>query len=103
LTEAVARASTRKAYTPRRLDDTPGTAIRSAVTRALVSAAGFLVALQGGSSSVLRVDSREQGRTFYVDTDRPEIRKALRDASAPSPAGDMPEWTGAYPGANALG
>jgi hypothetical protein len=73
------------------------------VKRVLLSAAGLLAALQGGPSSVVRVDSREQGRTFYVDTDRPEIRKALRDVSAPSPAGDMPEWTGVYPGATPWG
>src|SRR5262245_55092017 len=73
------------------------------VTRALISASSFLLALQGGPSSVVRIDSREQGRTFYVDTDRPAIRKALRDASAPSPAGDMPEWTGVYPGATPWG
>ena len=81
----------------------PGPPYDRPVTRALISAAGFLAALQGEPSSVLRVDSREQGRTFYVDTDRPAIRKALRDASAPSPAGDMPEWIGAYPGATTWG
>ncbi len=31
------------------------------------------------SATVIRVHSRAQGRTFLVDTDRPEIRKALRE------------------------
>jgi len=52
------------------------------VTHSIVACA---FALQG--ANVFRVDSREQGRTFYVDTDRPEIRRSLRDVSAPSPAG----------------
>ena len=59
----------------------------------------ILLLVQGGQSPIVRFDSREQGRTFYVDTDRAEIRKALRDVSAPSPAGDMPEWTATFPGA----
>jgi hypothetical protein len=61
--------------------------------------AGWLLALAQGGPSVVRVDSREQGRTFYVDTDRPKIREGLRDASAPSPAGDIPSWLPPYPGA----
>jgi hypothetical protein len=52
----------------------------------------LLVVLQGSPSPTIRIDSREQGRTFFVDPDHPEIRKALRDVSAPSPAGPMPEW-----------
>jgi hypothetical protein len=61
----------------------------------------LVLALQGGN--VVRVDSREQGRTFYVDTGRSEIRKALRDVSAPSPAGEMPDWLATYPDATPWG
>ena len=63
----------------------------------------LLLLLQAPPSSIVRLDSREQGRTFYVDTDRPEIRKALRDVSAPSAAGDIPAWLPPYPGAAAWG
>ena len=58
-----------------------------------------LLALQGSPSPIIRVNSREQGRTFYVDPDRAEIRKALRDVSAPSPAGNLPDWLPPYPDA----
>lgn len=58
-----------------------------------------LLLLLQATSPVVKVDSREQGRTFYVDTDRPEIRAALRDVSAPSPAGAMPAWLPLFPGA----
>ena len=64
-----------------------------------LSAAWLMLLLQGAPSPIVRFDSREQGRTFYVDTDRSEIRKALRDVSAPSPAGEIPEWLPVYPGA----
>lgn len=47
-------------------------------------AVGLALAVQGEASPIIRFDSREQGRTFYVDTDRDQIRKALRDVSAPS-------------------
>src|SRR5688572_21409828 len=63
------------------------------------SATWLMLLLQGAPSPIVRLDSREQGRTFYVDTDRSEIRKALRDVSAPSPAGEIPEWLPPYPGA----
>ena len=53
-------------------------------------------------SPIVKVDSRENGRTFYVDTDKPEIRKALRDVSAPSPAGSIPEWLPPYPDARVV-
>ena len=69
----------------------------------MILTAALLLLFQAPPSPVIRFDSREQGRTFYVDTDRPAIRKALRDASAPSPAGDIPEWTGVYPGATPWG
>ena len=65
---------------------------------ALLLATGLYLALQGEVSPIIRFDSREQGRTFYVDTDRDQIRKALRDVSAPSPAGEIPEWVAPYPG-----
>ena len=65
----------------------------------LISSAAVILTIQGGPSAIVRLDSREQGRTFYVDTDRAEIRKALRDVSAPSPAGEMPEWVATFPGA----
>jgi len=64
-----------------------------------IFAAASLALTQGGPSPIVRVDSREQGRTFYVDTDRPKIREGLRDVSAPSPAGDIPAWLPPYPGA----
>ncbi|HEU4786470.1 MAG TPA: hypothetical protein VFS57_03655, partial [Gemmatimonadaceae bacterium] len=51
---------------------------------------------------IVRIDSREQGRTFYVDTDRPEIRATLRDVSAPSPAGSIPTWLPPYPDAKTI-
>ncbi|HTI65660.1 MAG TPA: hypothetical protein VL524_19185 [Gemmatimonadaceae bacterium] len=59
----------------------------------------LLLSLLQAGSAVVKVDSREQGRTFYVDTDRPEIRHALRDVSAPAPAGPIPSWLPPYPGA----
>ena len=65
----------------------------------LFSAAALVLLVQGAPSPIVKFDSREQGRTFYVDTDRAEIRKALRDVSAPSPAGELPEWLPPYPGA----
>ena len=58
----------------------------------------LFLALQGEPSPIVRADSREQGRTFYVDTDRDQIRKALRDVSAPSPAGEIPDWVAPFPG-----
>ena len=64
---------------------------------------GLLFVLQGAQSPAIRIDSREQGRTFFVDPDRPEIRKALRDVSAPSPAGPMPEWVTPPPDATPWG
>ena len=64
----------------------------------LLSVAGILLVAQGEVSPIIRFDSREQGRTFYVDTDREQIRKALRDVSAPSPAGEIPEWAAPYAG-----
>jgi len=68
---------------------------------ALIGALVFV--LQGAQSPTIRIDSREQGRTFFVDPDRPEIRKALRDVSAPSPAGPMPEWVSPPPDAKPWG
>ena len=67
----------------------------------MIVAALLLALFQGGSPTV-RFDSREQGRTFYVDTDKPEIRQALRDVSAPSPAGSIPDWLPPYPGAREI-
>jgi hypothetical protein len=64
-----------------------------------VSPSILVFALLQAVSPVVKVDSREQGRTFYVDTDKPEIRKALRDVSAPSPAGPIPSWLPRFPGA----
>ena len=64
----------------------------------MTSAILFVTLLQA-VSPIVKVDSREQGRTFYVDTDKPEIRQALRDVSAPSPAGPIPSWLPAFPGA----
>ena len=55
----------------------------------MIVAALLLTLFQGGSP-IVRFDSREQGRTFSVDPDKPKIRKALRDVSAPSPAGSIP-------------
>jgi hypothetical protein len=64
------------------------------------SAIALVLLLQAASSStVIRVDSRSQGRTFMVDTGRAEIRKSLRDVSAPPPAGGLPSWLPPYPGA----
>ena len=71
----------------------------------MVAAAVLLALLQAGTppvSPIVRFDSREQGRTFYVDTDKPEIRTALRDVSAPSPVGPLPPWLPAYPDARLL-
>ena len=71
----------------------------------MLATAVLLALLQGGTppvSPIVKIDSREQGRTFYVDTDKPEIRKALRDVSAPSPAGPIPSWLPAYPDARLL-
>lgn len=59
----------------------------------------LFVALLQAVSPIVKFDSREQGRTFYVDTDKPEIRKALRDVSSPSPAGPIPSWLPPFPGA----
>jgi hypothetical protein len=67
----------------------------------MIVAALILALFQGGSPTV-RFDSREQGRTFYVDADKPEIRQALRDVSAPSPAGSIPDWLLPYPGAREI-
>jgi hypothetical protein len=61
--------------------------------------AALLLALCQGGSPIVRFDSREQGRTFSVDPDKPEIRQALRDVSAPSPAGTIPDWLPPFPGA----
>jgi hypothetical protein len=59
----------------------------------------LLLLLLQAATPIIKVDSREQGRTFYVDTDRPEIRRALRDVSAPQPAGPIPSWLPPFPGA----
>jgi len=61
-----------------------------------VSPSILLIAFFQAVSPIVKLDSRENGRTFYVDTDKPEIRKALRDVSAPSPAGSIPEWLPPY-------
>ena len=82
-----------------RLDALSGPAYDRGMNGTLFPAAWLMLLLQGAPSPIVRFDSREQGRTFYVDTDRLEIRKALRDVSAPSPAGEMPEWLPPYPGA----
>ena len=73
-----------------RLDRAWGQSYDRPMTTALIGA--LLLALQGAQSPTVRIDSREQGRTFYVDPDDPEIRKALRDVSASLPAGPMPAW-----------
>jgi hypothetical protein len=62
----------------------------------------LVIALLQATSPVVRVDSRGQGRTFYVDTDHREIRKALRDVSAPPPAGPLPAWLPPFPGARSI-
>jgi hypothetical protein len=62
----------------------------------------LLVALLQATSPIVRVDSRGQGRTFYVDTERREIRDALRDVSAPPPAGTLPAWLPPFPGARPI-
>jgi hypothetical protein len=67
----------------------------------MIVAALLLTLFQGGSP-IVRFDSREQGRTFSVDPDKPEIRAALRDVSAPSPAGNIPEWLPPYPDAREI-
>ena len=67
----------------------------------MIVAALLLTLFQGGSP-IVRFDSREQGRTFSVDPDKPEIRQALRDVSAPSPAGSIPEWLPPYPDAREI-
>src|SRR5688572_31452462 len=59
----------------------------------------LIVLLQAASTPLIRVDSRAQGRTFFVDTARAEIRKELRDIAAPAPAGPLPTWLPPYPGA----
>ena len=64
--------------------------------------AALLLALFQGGSPIVRFDSREQGRTFSVDPDKPEIRQALRDVSAPSPAGSIPDWLPPYPDAREI-
>ena len=64
--------------------------------------AALLLALFQGGSPIVRFDSREQGRTFSVDPDKPEIRQALRDVSAPSPAVGIPEWLPPYPDAREI-
>lgn len=71
----------------------------------MLATVGLFALLQGGSpavSPIVKIDSREQGRTFYVDTDKPEIRKALRDVSAPSPAGPIPPWLPPYTDAHVI-
>ena len=67
----------------------------------MIVAALLLTLFQGGSP-IVRFDSREQGRTFLVNPDKPEIRQALRDVSAPSPAGSIPEWLPPYPDARKI-
>jgi hypothetical protein len=67
-----------------------------------VSPSILLIAFFQAVSPIVKLDSRENGRTFYVDTDKPEIRKALRDVSAPSPAGSLPEWLPPYPDAGVV-
>ena len=62
----------------------------------------LLIAFFQAVSPIVKLDSRENGRTFYVDTDKPEIRKALRDVSVPSPAGSVPEWLPPYPAARVV-
>src|SRR5262245_29971836 len=49
--------------------------------------------------TLIQVDSRNQGRTFIVDTTLPAIRKELRDVVGPGPAGPVPGWLPLYPGA----
>lgn len=61
-----------------------------------------LMVLVQSETTVMRVDSRSQGRTFLVDTARSEIRKELREVGAPSPAGPLPAWLPPYPGAAAV-
>jgi hypothetical protein len=61
------------------------------------------LALQGELAPIIRIDSREQGRTFYVDPYKPELRKALRDVSQPAAAGDIPVWVAPFPGATPWG
>ena len=67
-----------------------------------MSSSILIVAFFQALSPIVKVDSRENGRTFYVDTDKQEIRKALRDVSAPSPAGSIPEWLPPYPDARVV-
>src|SRR5688572_20971830 len=57
-----------------------------------------LIVLVQAPTTLIRVDSRAQGRTFLVDTARPEIRKELRDVAAPPSAGPLPSWLPPYPG-----
>lgn len=90
------------------------------MTPALIGA--LLLVLQGAQSPTVRIDSREQGRTFYVDPDHPEILR-LRDSTAqkeydlsmstmlryarsvplePSARGDFPPWLAFYPNAKVV-
>jgi hypothetical protein len=62
----------------------------------------LLFALLQAASPIVRVDSRNQGRTFYVDTQRPEIRKALYDVAAARPAGPLPAWLPPFAGARPI-
>jgi hypothetical protein len=65
-------------------------------------ATALLLLVQAGSPLV-QIDSRQWGRTFIVDPDRKEIRQALRDVAAGSPAGSLPSWLPPYPGASPWG
>src|SRR5262245_59507143 len=68
-----------------------------------LAASLLLLALQATGSPLVQIDSRSQGRTFLVDPDRKEIRAALRDLTAPPPAGAIPVWLPPFPGAQPWG
>jgi hypothetical protein len=65
--------------------------------------ATILLFLVQAGSPLVQIDSRQWGRTFVVDPDRKEIRQALRDVAAGSPAGSLPSWLPAYPDAVSWG
>src|SRR4029434_793222 len=71
----------------------------STLRKTMCSVLALILLVQASGAPLIRVDSRNQGRTFFVDTSRTEIRRELRDVTAPSPAGPLPSWLPPFPDA----